>query len=178
MFARGFLCFCRAPLPASRQNSPKSNDSPIYAPLSRMSNDSPTYAKTGGWGVFSAQTFKYHLKCRRADISPLTEILSAPARRSFSGRGPLSSHPTTDFSFQSVTHSFIFHTTSISRLCNRLRTLSEKTGGTPPCMVIPTRRRAGLKDQRYIEECGEKSGTSMGLVGGGGCELLGCGGGF
>jgi hypothetical protein len=68
MFARGFLCFHPTPLPASRQTSPKSNDSPTYAPLRCKSNDSPTYAKTGGWGLFPALTFKYHLKCRRADI--------------------------------------------------------------------------------------------------------------
>jgi hypothetical protein len=95
MFARGFLCFypaCpersrRAPLLASHQNSPKSNYSPTYAAISRKSNDSPTYAKTGGWGAFSAPTFKYHLKCRRADISSLGELFSVPARRSFSGGG-------------------------------------------------------------------------------------------
>ena len=41
-------CSRTAPLPAFRQNSPKSNDSPRYAPLCRKSNVSPTYAKTGG----------------------------------------------------------------------------------------------------------------------------------
>jgi hypothetical protein len=89
MFAREFLSFhpaCpeqsrRAPLLASRQNFPKSNDSPTYAPLRCKSNHSPTYAKTGGWGVFPAPTFKYHLKCRRADTSSFTEIFSVPARR-------------------------------------------------------------------------------------------------
>jgi hypothetical protein len=95
MFAREFLCFYPArrsfsgggPPLASRQNSPKSNDSPTYAPLRRKSNDSPTYAKTGGWGLFPAPTFKYHLKCRRADISSFTE--PSLARRSFSEGGPL-----------------------------------------------------------------------------------------
>jgi hypothetical protein len=75
MFARGVLCFCPWPLLASRQNCPKSNDSPTYAPISRKSNDSPTYAKTGGWGVFPAPTFKYHLKCRRADIFDFSPYL-------------------------------------------------------------------------------------------------------
>jgi hypothetical protein len=42
--------------------------SPTYATLRCKSNDSPTYAKTGGWGPFPPPTFKYHLKCRRADI--------------------------------------------------------------------------------------------------------------
>jgi hypothetical protein len=77
MFARGVVSFCLAPLPASRQNSPKSNDSPTYAPISRKSNDSPTYAKTGGWGAFPAPTFKYHLKCRRADIVDFSLIFRA-----------------------------------------------------------------------------------------------------
>src|SRR5580692_5862881 len=48
MCVRGFLCFYRAPLLVSRQNTRKSNYSPRYATLCRKSNVSPTYAKTGG----------------------------------------------------------------------------------------------------------------------------------
>jgi hypothetical protein len=51
----------------------KFNHSRTYESLSRKSNYSRTYATPRGWGVFPGLTFKFHLKCRRADIFPLPE---------------------------------------------------------------------------------------------------------
>jgi len=55
-------------LPLRKPHGTKSHHSRTYEPLSRKSNYSRTYAIPGGWGVFPDLTFKYHLKCRRADI--------------------------------------------------------------------------------------------------------------
>jgi hypothetical protein len=156
MFARGFLCFYREPPLASRQNSPKSNDSLTYAPISRKSNDSPTYTKTGGWGMFPAPTFKYHLKCRRADISSFTEPSPAAASAK-DGRLPAGASPEEGtlvpktggyppmWSYQ------VF--SMLAKGCRLMASgcllspfpasLTQKQGGGG--LVIPMRKRAGMK---------------------------------
>src|ERR1700730_5074895 len=113
MFARGFLCFYRTPLLVSLQSSPKSNHPPRYAQLCRKSNVSPTYAKTGG-------------------VHPSKNVGAPTFALSFLPILTLGA-----LSFQFFAHSFIFHNTSISRLCKRLRTLSEKTRGYTLGAVIP-----------------------------------------
>jgi len=128
-FARGLLCFyparleqsrraCpennrRAPLPASRQNSAKSNNSPRYAPLRCNSNVSPTYAKTGGYTP-SKMSARRHFPSYSRNTHLLPAAASAKA------------------GFQSFAHSFIFRSTPISCAPNAFRTLPKKTGGIPP----------------------------------------------
>ncbi len=135
-FARGFLCFyparpeqsrraCpennrRAPLPASRQNPTKSNDSPRYAPLCCKSNVSPTYAKTGG-----CTPSKMSARRHSVPHSRNTHLLPAAA--------------SAKAGFQSFAHSFIFRSTPISCAPNAFRTLRQKTGGYAPSAVIPIR---------------------------------------
>jgi len=53
----------------------KFNHSRRYEPLSRKSNYSRTYGTPQGWGVFPGPTFKFHLKCRRADISSSKSVV-------------------------------------------------------------------------------------------------------
>src|ERR1700739_3102943 len=75
-------------------------------------------------------------------------------RSSSSPLFPRSSHQLLTFAspcFQRLAHSLIFWITPIPRPARSLRTLPQKTGGTPPCghtTLLPSRRACPPKPQR------------------------------
>ena len=105
MIARESPSLHPAPFYASGESSAKSNYSRTYEPFSRNSNYSRTYAIPGGGGI-------YQFLCQ------------TNSSRSF--------YPDAALWIQVFAHSFIFWITAIPRPFRSLRTLPQKTGGTPP----------------------------------------------
>ena len=107
-FARAPLSFHPAPFPASHESSAKSNYSRTYEPCSRNSNYSCTYAIPRGGGIYQSPCQTNSSRFFYPDPAPSALWIQAFA------------------------HSFILWIAAIPRSSHRLRTLLQKTGGTPP----------------------------------------------